>query len=152
VFERDGVQCTFVAENGRRCEARAFLELDHAEPKALGGTNEAENLRVRCRAHNQLWAEQVFGREHIERSRHFCQKKCAGDGMNRATTPKSMESLDGDEWTTTFEKARSALRGLGFHDAEARRALATVAGRHDASERFDLAKVVREAVLVATAA
>ncbi|HVR18815.1 MAG TPA: HNH endonuclease signature motif containing protein, partial [Polyangiaceae bacterium] len=57
VFERDGAQCTYVAEDGRRCESRTFLELDHAEPKAVGGSDEAQNLRVRCRAHNQLWAE-----------------------------------------------------------------------------------------------
>ena len=75
VFERDGAQCTYVAEDGRRCESRAFLELDHAEPKAVGGSDEAQNLRVRCRAHNQLWAEQAFGREWIERRRHFRQKK-----------------------------------------------------------------------------
>ena len=65
VFERDGLQCTYVSPEGRCCEARAFLELDHAEPRALGGSDDAKNLRVRCRAHNQLWSEQAFGREHV---------------------------------------------------------------------------------------
>jgi len=49
VFERDGVQCTFVSADGRRCEATAFLELDHVESRALGGSDESSNLRVRCR-------------------------------------------------------------------------------------------------------
>jgi 5-methylcytosine-specific restriction endonuclease McrA len=143
VFERDGLQCTYVAGDGRRCEGRAFLELDHVVPKALGGTNDLENLRVRCRAHNQLWAEQAFGRERVEQGRHFCQKKWtrASDGPGAA--PKT---------TVMLEKVRVALRGMGFRDAEARRAVATVLGTHGANETLDLAQALREAVLVATAA
>jgi 5-methylcytosine-specific restriction endonuclease McrA len=139
VFERDGLQCTYVAENGHRCEARAFLELDHVEPKALGGTSEIENLRVRCRAHNRLWAEQVFGRERVEQGRHFCQKKCASD-------------QDGALATATFEKVHLALRGMGFRDAEARKATAAVAAMHRDSEPPGLEQALREAVLLATAA
>jgi 5-methylcytosine-specific restriction endonuclease McrA len=61
VFARDGAQCTFIAADGRRCSARALLELDHAEPWALGGPSTPANLRLRCRAHNQLAARQRFG-------------------------------------------------------------------------------------------
>jgi 5-methylcytosine-specific restriction endonuclease McrA len=75
VFERDGLSCTYVSPEGRRCETRAFLELDHAEPKALGGAGDTQNLRVRCRAHNQLSAEQVFGREHLECHQHLRRQK-----------------------------------------------------------------------------
>ncbi|HWL87641.1 MAG TPA: hypothetical protein VNO21_17675 [Polyangiaceae bacterium] len=46
VFERDGEQCTFIDETGRRCESRAFLELDHGSPRAFGGTDDAMNLSV----------------------------------------------------------------------------------------------------------
>lgn len=67
VFERDGDQCTFVGPDGRRCSARAFLEVDHVHPRALGGSHSPANLRVLCRAHNRLAAEQAFGREHVER-------------------------------------------------------------------------------------
>ncbi|AKV04412.1 hypothetical protein AKJ09_11075 [Labilithrix luteola] len=35
-------------------------------PRALGGSGDAENLRVRCRAHNRDAAERVFGRAHVE--------------------------------------------------------------------------------------
>jgi hypothetical protein len=77
VHERDGARCTFVAPDGHRCDARAFLELDHMEPRALGGTNDAANLRVRCRAHNQLAAEETFGREHVEQRRHLRQRRRA---------------------------------------------------------------------------
>jgi hypothetical protein len=66
VVTRDGEQCTFVSASGERCPARAFLEVDHVHPRALGGTAEASNLRVYCRAHNRLAAERVFGRAHVE--------------------------------------------------------------------------------------
>jgi hypothetical protein len=75
VYERDGAQCTYVAEGGRRCEARSFLELDHVVPRALGGSDDARNLRVRCRAHNQLAAEAAFGREVVERHRNLRRQK-----------------------------------------------------------------------------
>jgi 5-methylcytosine-specific restriction endonuclease McrA len=151
VFERDGIQCTYVAEDGRRCEARAFLELDHAEPKALGGSDDVRNLRVRCRAHNQLWAEQVFGRERVERSRHFCQKKCTTAHVEptQATTPSKGRPEDRE---AALEKLRLALRGMGFREAETRNAIATVTERHARDEVFTLEVLLREAVLVATAA
>jgi 5-methylcytosine-specific restriction endonuclease McrA len=77
VFARDGEQCTYVDEHGRRCSSRAFLELDHIEPRALGGLDDASNLRVACRAHNRLHAEGVFGRECVERGIHFRRRKSA---------------------------------------------------------------------------
>ena len=66
VFARDGEQCTYRDENGQRCRATTLLELDHIESRARGGSGEAENLRVRCHAHNLLHAEEDFGRRHIE--------------------------------------------------------------------------------------
>jgi hypothetical protein len=164
VFERDGAMCTYVASSGRRCEARAFLELDHIDPRAHGGSNDAANLRVRCRAHNRLWAEQVFGRERVE---HFCQQKSAararapgggsvrraiaaprGEGTRVATPVRSEDAGN----ATTFEKVRSALRNLGYRDSVARRAVATVAALHNTYESLDLEQTVREALLAATAA
>ena len=68
-------QCTYVDEQGRRCSSRAFLELDHIESRALGGPDDAENLRVACRAHNQLHAEEVFGQKYVARRIHFRQRK-----------------------------------------------------------------------------
>ena len=65
VYARDEGQCTFIAQDGRRCSAREFVEFDHIEPHALGGEATAANLRLRCRAHNQLYARQVYGDEHM---------------------------------------------------------------------------------------
>jgi hypothetical protein len=65
VYERDGGCCTFSSEDGRRCGARRFLELDHVEPWAEGGQSTVENIRLRCRAHNQHAARAHFGDERI---------------------------------------------------------------------------------------
>ena len=69
VHERDGDRCTFVSEDGRPCECRQLLELDHIVPVAHGGATSVENLRLRCRTHNQLEAERIFGAEFMRRAR-----------------------------------------------------------------------------------
>ena len=61
VFDRDAHRCSYVAADGTRCNATRNLEIDHVEPFALGGSHEAENLRVLCAAHNRRAAERVFG-------------------------------------------------------------------------------------------
>ncbi|MBK7579585.1 MAG: HNH endonuclease [Myxococcales bacterium] len=71
VFARDGERCTYTSSHGERCTARAFLELDHKQPRALGGSADPDNLRVLCRAHNLLAAEAVFGRDLISRPIHL---------------------------------------------------------------------------------
>jgi hypothetical protein len=88
VFERDGEQCTFTDATGARCPSRTFLELDHVDSRALGGSDEASNLRVRCRAHNALHAEEVFGRAHVAAHVHFRQRKCRGDAPASAPAPR----------------------------------------------------------------
>ncbi|HEV8244889.1 MAG TPA: HNH endonuclease signature motif containing protein, partial [Polyangiaceae bacterium] len=70
VFERDGLQCAYVDEHGKRCTARAFLERDHRVPRARGGGSQPENIRHLCRPHNQFAAELEFGRAHIERAKN----------------------------------------------------------------------------------
>jgi hypothetical protein len=66
VLARDGLRCSYVSSEGRRCSARAFLELDHAKPWAKGGGNSSDNLRVFCRGHNQLLAELAYGKVQIQ--------------------------------------------------------------------------------------
>ena len=66
---RDGARCAYVDERGVRCRETAGLELHHRCAHALGGPDTADNLELRCRAHNALAAEEDFGREHMERVR-----------------------------------------------------------------------------------
>jgi 5-methylcytosine-specific restriction endonuclease McrA len=68
-FERDGGRCTYVSPDGRRCDSRWQLELDHVEAAALGGGPAIDNLRLRCKVHNRLHAEETFGPEHMDRFR-----------------------------------------------------------------------------------
>jgi 5-methylcytosine-specific restriction endonuclease McrA len=69
VWARDEGQCPFVGENGQRCPERTGLELDHIDPIARGGGSTTTNLRMRCRAHNQLEAERVLGSEFMRHAR-----------------------------------------------------------------------------------
>jgi hypothetical protein len=137
VFERDGQRCTYVAPDGRRCGARAFLELDHAHPRALGGRNDADNLRVRCRAHNQLWAEETYGRKHLDEIRHFRQRKRAGED---------------DERNRVTARVLAALTGLGFRKDRARSAVAEVRRRHGDGGLPTVEQTLREALAAASVA
>ncbi|HEY2954809.1 MAG TPA: HNH endonuclease signature motif containing protein [Candidatus Eisenbacteria bacterium] len=87
VWERDGGQCTFVSEGGRRCPARKWLEYDHEVPVARGGAATVENLHLKCRAHNQYAAEQAFGAEFMSRKREA--RRARGDRHNM---PRDMSS------------------------------------------------------------
>lgn len=64
VWKRDQGQCSFNC-GGKRCGAKHFLEFDHIKPFALGGEATAENLRLRCRTHNQLAAVGNYGAKKI---------------------------------------------------------------------------------------
>ncbi len=67
VWRRDKAICTFVdPESGRPCLSRYRLNIDHIVPFANGGTNTADNLRLRCFAHNQWHAMQSFGPEVLK--------------------------------------------------------------------------------------
>jgi 5-methylcytosine-specific restriction endonuclease McrA len=66
VFVRDGGQCAFTTSDGTRCGARKALEIDHIRPMAMGGGNEATNLRLLCAAHNLRAAERMLGRHVMQ--------------------------------------------------------------------------------------
>ena len=113
VWERDGGQCTFTSETGHRCPAREFIEFDHVEPVARGGIATIQNLRLRCRAHNQYEAERVFGSEFMKNKREVRRPASA----TRAATQEPHLSAAAAEVV-------SWLRGLGFRIAEANAAAA----------------------------
>ncbi len=68
VVARDGEQCSFVGEDGRRCEERGFLELDHVVPVAQGG-RAGDGIRVLCRPHNLYEARRMMGRDAVDAGR-----------------------------------------------------------------------------------
>jgi hypothetical protein len=67
VWARDGGRCAWVSPEGKRCGSTWMLELGHITPAALGGTPTLGDLRIECRAHNQLEAVRFFGAEHMAR-------------------------------------------------------------------------------------
>ena len=69
VWRRDEGRCAFRSAAGRRCPSRAFLEFHHVEPYALGGPATADNIQLRCRAHNRYEAQLVFGRGYASAQR-----------------------------------------------------------------------------------
>jgi hypothetical protein len=134
--DRDGAQCAWVDdETGRRCTARAFLEMDHVHEKALGGSGKPENMRWLCAAHNRLHAEQTFGRKTIEDAIHHRQRKSM-----RSQEPRLSE---------TGAKALLGLRKLGFREAQARDVVAQVASElSERNEPESIELVLRQALLL----
>ncbi len=66
---RDEARCNDVNDEGRRCSETARLDIHHRVPFANDGPHDASNLELRCRAHNDLAAEQDFGRDHMANRR-----------------------------------------------------------------------------------
>ena len=144
VFERDGEQCTFSAEGGERCPARTLLELDHIEARALGGSDDAANLRVRCRAHNRLHAEQVFGAAHVKRriaERQRASRRARQ--VQQPPTPTQAPKADAAQ----AELCIKGLANMGFAESKAKRAVALVVERRATSGRApSLEELLREAL------
>jgi 5-methylcytosine-specific restriction endonuclease McrA len=102
VFKRDGGRCTFVGDNGRRCGSRNRLEFDHIQPVARGGRTCTENLRLRCRTHNQHEADKVFGKG-------FMQAKRKATAL--ATPPAISSSTPAPRGTRAASSAASGSSG-----------------------------------------
>jgi hypothetical protein len=68
-FERDGGRCAYVDPEGRRCEARAFVELDHTEGFARTRQHDAESTRLLCKPHNQHAADRMYGKAWMDDKR-----------------------------------------------------------------------------------
>jgi hypothetical protein len=67
VWARDQGRCAFIGKHGR-CEERGFLEFHHVIPFSDGGETTAENLQLRCRAHNDYEARKHFGWDVVRES------------------------------------------------------------------------------------
>ena len=153
VWQRDGGQCTFVSESGKRCEARTRIEFDHVEVFARGGQTTAANLRLRCRPHNQHTAEQTFGVEFMsgkraEARRRAAEAKAKAQAKARTETQARKEEearakadAKAQAEAQTAAPAEAAreqdvipwLRALGYNAETARRGAAACAHIPDAS-------------------
>jgi len=91
VWERDERQCTFVGAGGHRCTSRTLLELDHIRPLAQGGAATVDNLRLRCRAHNQYEAERIFGAGFMSQKRDEARARRGQSGKARGRSGRSIQ-------------------------------------------------------------
>ncbi len=173
VWARDAERCTYVDAEGNRCPARGFLELDHIHAKALGGSDEAPNIRLRCRVHNRLHAEQVFGRAYIEKRVHLPQRKYAATARASerkhtaaaeapptypapaqaprtfaATARASGRQHTGAAQTPSFETAARGLRSLGFREPEVREVITRLATSLDPGTSVET--IVKDALRLLT--
>lgn len=78
VFRRDGGQCALIDEQGKRCSSRRRIEFHHKQAFALDGTNDVDNVALRCRAHNQYEADLVYGGPFMETCRRRKPKRRPG--------------------------------------------------------------------------
>ncbi len=85
VWERDQGRCAWTGPDGKRCGSRWQVEVDHVDPAARGGRATLANLRLACRAHNLLHAEQVYGPEHMRKYRKGELTDPGGSGRTRST-------------------------------------------------------------------
>ena len=56
-----GIFRLFPSPGGKNYGSKTFLQMDHVIPRAKGGPDTLDNLRLRCRAHNLLAAVEEFG-------------------------------------------------------------------------------------------
>jgi len=113
VIERDGGRCTFEGDHGHRCETRDGLEFDHIVPVARGGESTEDNLRLRCRAHNQLEAERTFGADFMRRKR---EERRETEALAPELAAKRNDLI-------------ASLRTLGYSAAQAKSAAAQCADK-----------------------
>jgi hypothetical protein len=89
VWERDGGCCTWIGDDGHRCESRWQVEFDHIDPH---GPSTAANVRLLCRPHNRLHAEQCYGKEHMDQFRRVSSPGAPGGTHVTEVTPAPLSA------------------------------------------------------------
>jgi 5-methylcytosine-specific restriction endonuclease McrA len=100
VFLRDGKQCSYVGPEGR-CPETHGLEIDHRNPRGKGGSDDLDNLRAYCRAHNMRAAEIAYGIDFMRErarghssSRQSAAKFRSGSDLEKAAAHRANRRLD----------------------------------------------------------
>ncbi len=118
-WKRDGARCTFVGENGKRCNETHDLQFDHIIPPDRGGDGSLGNVRLRCRAHNLHAAEKLYGL-------HFVQNKIEEAKAKRAAAKAQREATKAQREAGRARvcEQREAARARAHEQREADRARA----------------------------
>ncbi|MFL5439066.1 MAG: HNH endonuclease [Myxococcales bacterium] len=98
VFKRDEGRCTFVDARGHQCPETGFLEYDHVRGFARHPVHRVEDIRLRCRAHNHHAADQMYGRDFMDRARnsHESPSTCPGASSAIEYTSNPTECIPPD--------------------------------------------------------
>jgi len=91
VWERDQGRCAFVAQNGRWCSERRWIEFHHIIPFAWRGESTVENIELRCRTHNAYEGELIFGKV-IRKSKAWALPATTRFKTSKAGTAPSAEA------------------------------------------------------------
>ena len=67
VLEKADYRCEYRSSDGRRCSARAGLQIEHTRPFAVYRSHDEAYLCVLCAEHNRLAAERYFGKAFIKK-------------------------------------------------------------------------------------
>jgi hypothetical protein len=132
VRERDDGRCTFVGPDGRRCNAEAFVELDHIDPRARGRRDTVDNLRLLCAAHNRYEAKNLLGADRVAAAR-------TKDHARRSRRAALMADLI------------AGLTNLGFSAAKARVAARRAVSKHPEATSLQALLPSAMAILAPTA-
>ncbi len=126
VSRRDGNQCRFVSETGRRCPERRGLEFHHEEPFGRGGGHDPDKISLMCKTPQHL-----FRRAGVwERVDEEVSEKRRGGVRDRAPVRHlgaAFELAPSPSWsirgqprharTTTPNRRGSRIAGLPSHRA-----------------------------------
>jgi hypothetical protein len=97
------------------------IELDHITPRARGGADDLDNLRVRCRAHNLQYAEQAFGKDHVARK---IRERRDPDGRARHQERHDVAAQEGKP--AAAARTDDGGRQGGVQDSDERKAPAAI--------------------------
>jgi hypothetical protein len=135
VLERDGRKCSVPG-----CRHGNYLDLHHVKPRAEGGDHDPDMLVTLCGVHHRathVGALVVTG----SYSSGFVFHHADGKRYGTVVSPETCELR---------QKVFLGLKGLGFRESDARRALETVAGRDGASAPLTAEALLRQALAVLT--
>ena len=93
VWERDEGRCAWTSPEGKQCGSRWQVEIDHEEAAARGGPGTLDNLRLVCRGHNSLHAEETFGAEHMKKYRKGENATSSVSSDSSRSPPVAREAL-----------------------------------------------------------
>ncbi len=146
VVRRDGGQCTYVSESGHRCCARMRLEFDHVTPMAQGGRSTVDGVRLLCRPHNQLAAEEKLGRQFMAVKREHARARAEESRQRKATKTRATSDVSTLSPATDSEIAQDVIAGLRSLGYSAIRARIGAAKANEASPDGSLEDRLRHAL------